>query len=138
MVACRDRQALAEAAMQAFQTNTQPLWAGKKKAQAFMAACSRAKFRQKLQAWQCWAERCCLLRDSLRVVSIACRRTTLAAGAASASCANLCWCRLCFPAQLMSTVCASLVLTFAGAACASLSSLKQLHRRPHLRCKHGE
>lgn len=82
MGACRDRQLLAEAAMQAFHANAWHFWASKKKAQAFMASSSRAKFRQKLQAWQRWAERRRLLRDNLKIVSIACRRTALAAGAA--------------------------------------------------------
>ena len=134
---CRDRQLLAEAAMQAFQANAQPFWAGKKQAQAFVVASSRAKFRKKLQAWQCWAERRCLLRDNLRVVSIVCRRTMLAAGAAvPVTCANLCWCYLCFLLQLTGYEAflfhVSHVSTFAGAARASLSSLHQLHKTPEL------
>lgn len=106
---CRDRQARAEVAMQAFQANAQQFWAGKKQAQAFIAASSRARLRQKLQAWQRWAEKRCLLRDSLKIVSIARRQTTLAAGTGISL--------LCSPLPVPSMVLAQLSSAAGGTEC---------------------
>ncbi len=79
---CRDRELLAQAGLQAFKSNAACLWVGQGKANALQAMHAKAKFRQKFQAWREWAERRCLLRDRLRLVLIACRRTTLTAGTA--------------------------------------------------------
>ncbi|KAL0052575.1 hypothetical protein WJX82_004127 [Trebouxia sp. C0006] len=76
----RDRELLAQAGLQAFKSNATGFWVGQGKANALKAVHAKAKFRQKFQAWQHWAGKRCLLRDRLRLVLIACRRTTLVAG----------------------------------------------------------
>ncbi|DBA85972.1 TPA: hypothetical protein ACH3X1_005510 [Trebouxia sp. C0004] len=76
----RDRELLALAGLQAFKINATRFWDGQQKADALKAMHAKAKFRQKLQAWQHWAVKRCQLRDRLRFVLIACRRTTLVAG----------------------------------------------------------
>ena len=77
---CRDRKALAQAGLRAFQGNAAHFWAGQRQAKQLEAGLTRARLRQWLQAWQHWAERRCWLRDRLKLVSVACRRTTLTAG----------------------------------------------------------
>lgn len=73
---------LAQAGLQAFKSNAACFWVGQRKAIALKAMHAKADFRQKLQAWQHWAGKRCLLRDRLRLVLIACRRTTLVSGTA--------------------------------------------------------
>ncbi|DBA72932.1 TPA: hypothetical protein ACH3X2_009886 [Trebouxia sp. C0005] len=76
----RDMELLAQAGLQAFKSNAACFWVGQRKAIALKAMHAKADFRQKLQAWQHWAGKRCLLRDRLRLVLIACRRTTLVSG----------------------------------------------------------
>lgn len=79
---CRDRELLAQAGLHSFKSNAACFWVSQQKANALNAMHAKAKFRQKFQAWRQWAGKRCLLRDRLRLVLIACRRTTLVAGTA--------------------------------------------------------
>lgn len=79
---CRHREQLAQAAFAAFKGNAGPFWAGQQAAELLHAALSKASFRQKFVAWQRWAERGAVLRERLKLASVACRRTILVAGQA--------------------------------------------------------
>ena len=83
---CRDQELLAQAAVDAFKANADPLWLGCSKADALQSVQTERRVRARWQAWRCWAERQRLLRDRLVVGAVACRRGLLASGKLAVRC----------------------------------------------------